>query len=970
MSGKGGRTDSPCPLGGLRIIDSNCNLTSGIPARVRVPILIAAAAVLVTNGISHPGSVRAALAVSAAALVVIQLWDLRRDRGHTLRCVTDIAAGCVWLMGAVHYGVFTSAGVAFAAVMVTSVGDMRSESLIGLYMAGLSGLVLLGSAVSGPTPDLSTLYTLLGLITVAGAAALVTRRSVRTLVARIGNLKRDLEGVRSAEEAKYENIVRLYEASKATSQEVEPGGIMDTLAEDARRLVGSQSASVAIFIEKDLLASVTKGISQEFRRNLRWRVRKGGMTDWVLTNGKPLVINDAAKDPRASGSSAVKIGKLQAIMAVPLLAEDEVFGILYVGDTRSRQFNDHDLMLLTILANHAAASMRQMRLRRELKQKLEELEAAHKELIGADRLKAEFISAVTNQMRIPLDAIRTYSQTVLQRMDDSSFKLKRKFLGAVVEESSKLLSTVNGVIDLSRMEFGEGDLRTEPVDISQVLKDVCGVLDPLCIDKDVEVVVEAPHRISVAHLDKDMIFLLFRNLLEAVITIARKSTAVRITLAEDESFLKTTVSLAPSPATLNMEAAITAISGREVIPADVGSLGLTLQIAKNIVFRHGGRIWAETHDRSCWNFVVLFGKQRKAIMPSDLMLEIMTSRPELKRMLALVADMISKVMEVGRCHLLLEDSATGDLVLGAGAGDDARDLSRLVVKKGEGIAGKVFDGARAIILNSELDTADLGIGEILPFERVPCISVPIRLKGRTVGVITVSDKHGDDASFTESDTCLLAALGDRIGVALEHATGYESARDQFVSAMVAMKSLLEARRVPASKAEEVANLAVELGRAVGMGEEDVRLLQYVSRIYDVGMVRVGEGILRKRGGLRVGEYESVKRHPEEGVDIVGPIEFLEQVKEIILHHHERYDGGGYPGGLSGDGIPLGARVLAVVDAYSSMVSDRPYRGAMEVTRAIEELRRCSGSQFDPNVVDSFIEIMEHSRSTKHLQESV
>jgi len=160
-----------------------------------------------------------------------------------------------------------------------------------------------------------------------------------------------------------------------------------------------------------------------------------------------------------------------------------------------------------------------------------------------------------------------------------------------------------------------------------------------------------------------------------------------------------------------------------------------------------------------------------------------------------------------------------------------------------------------------------------------------------------------------------------------------------------------------------------LARAVGLGDEEVRLLQYVSGIYDVGMVKVGEGILRRRGGLRMGEYESVKRHPEVGVDIVGPIEFLEQVKEIILHHHERYDGQGYPGGLKGESIPIGARILAVVDAYSSMLSDRPYRSAMTMEAAIEELRRCEGTQFDPDIVEKLVGLLRESRTAPELQEN-
>ncbi len=900
------------------------------------------------------------------ALAVAGRW-IASSRGQTsllATCVLFTEVG-VSMVAAIYYGLFSLPGVAFAALLVLGVSGLYVRKTIAVCVAAWFGLAVAAQILLLPATGLQAALPVLAVVAAAGALALVFTWRLGQLCLVIERMRGDLDRALVEKESRQDNIVHLYEASRATSQEAEPGGIMDMLAEDARRLIGCGSASVAIFIEKDLLASVTKGISSEFKRNLRWRVRKGGMTEWVLTTGKPLVINDALNDPRSCESSAVKIGRQRSIMAVPLLAEDEVFGIVYVGDAHTMRFDERDLMLLTILANHAAASIRQTRLRRELKRKLEELEAAHKELIGADRLKAEFISAVTSQMRVPLDAIRAYSQTVLQRMDDTSFMLKRKFLGAVVDEAAKLLNTVNGVIDLSRMEFGEGDMRTEEVDIAEVMRDACGILDPTCIDKEIEVIIETPGNVSRACLDKDMIFLLYRNLLEAAIGLARRSTPIQVEIDEDDNFLKTRISFAPSSSTVNMETAFHAISGNDVVPPEAGAMGLTLQVAKNIVFRHGGRIWAETHDSSRWSLVVLFGKARKAIMPSDLMMEIMSSRPELKRMLALVTDMISKVMEVNRCLLFLEDSTTGNLILGAAVNADIADGARISVRSGEGITGKVFDESKPIVLNSGHELADLGIGEPLEFERMPCTSVPIRLRGRVVGVLTVAGKNGGSAFFDESDLCLLAALGERIGVAFERATSYESARDQFVSAMVAMRSVLEARNAPTGKAAEHAGLVVELGRAMGLTDEEVRLLQYVSRIYDVGMVRVGEGILRKRGGLRVGEYESVKRHPEEGVDIVGPIEFLEQVKEVILHHHERYDGGGYPGGLCGESIPIGARILAVVDAYSSMVSDRPYRSAMSVGDAMEELRRCSGTQFDPDVVEKLVEILMRRKKEAH-----
>ncbi len=856
-------------------------------------------------------------------------------------------------------GLISITGFGLIATLLGFLETIANPTYLALYAIGSGVLIALLSIYSTVTPlDTPIIALLVGVFWLCSMliASLKIRVGTHYGLA-VGSDSKKRDGAPRGE------IVHLYHASVATSKETEPGGIMDILAEDARRLVGAESASVALFLEKDLLASVTKGISPEFKRNLKWRVRKGGMTEWVLTTGKPLLINDAERDPRSRDSSAVRIGKQRSIMAVPLKVKDEVLGVLYVGDTRKRSFTEHDLMLLTILSNHAASSIRQARLGEELKRKLKELERAHKELISTDRLKSEFISAVTTQMRRPLDAIRTYSQTVLDRMHDTSFKLKEKFLGAVVEESSKLLSTVDSVIDLSRLEFGEGDLRKEIVNVRDLLKSVCSDAEPICVERNVDITVVTDGESPTVYADRELLTLLFRNLVEIAVSNAQRGSSITVSLDDDGSFLRVTFSFEPSASTLEIADTLNAISGGEIIPPEAGTIGLALQVSKNIVLRHGGRIWAETHDPSSWRIVLLFGKQTRKITSCDIICEIIRSRPELKRMLELVTDMISKVMEVKTCLLFIEDQTTGELVLEASTSEDSSKRNVRVVGKGEGLVGKVFERGIPIVLNSWQDIADLQHGEVLPYEKLPCAYVPIRVRERVIGVLGVCGPTAKE-SLDTTDLGLLVALGDRIGIALEHATSYESARDQFVSAMIAMKSVLQARRTASKTSERATRLVVELGRAMGLGEEDVRLLQYVSRIYDVGMVRVGDGILRKRGGLGAGEYECIKRHPVEGVDIVGPIEFLEQVKEIILHHHERYDGKGYPSGLSGEEIPIGARILAVVDAYESMVSERPYRRALSSEEAIEELRRCSGKQFDPVAVEKFIQILNRLEGEK------
>jgi HD-GYP domain-containing protein (c-di-GMP phosphodiesterase class II) len=129
-------------------------------------------------------------------------------------------------------------------------------------------------------------------------------------------------------------------------------------------------------------------------------------------------------------------------------------------------------------------------------------------------------------------------------------------------------------------------------------------------------------------------------------------------------------------------------------------------------------------------------------------------------------------------------------------------------------------------------------------------------------------------------------------------------------------------------------------------------------LHDIGKVGIPEQILRKAGSLDAGEWDVMRRHPTIGADIVTPIPFLDGSVEIIRHHHERMDGRGYPQGLRGDEIPLSARIFTVADSFDAMTSDRPYRGALPKEHALEEIRAGAGTQFDPEVVDEFLILME------------
>jgi putative nucleotidyltransferase with HDIG domain len=152
----------------------------------------------------------------------------------------------------------------------------------------------------------------------------------------------------------------------------------------------------------------------------------------------------------------------------------------------------------------------------------------------------------------------------------------------------------------------------------------------------------------------------------------------------------------------------------------------------------------------------------------------------------------------------------------------------------------------------------------------------------------------------------------------------------------------------------VTDYAVAAGRCMGLDEHEIALLERAGLLHDIGKIGIPEAILLKPKALTQEEYRAVQEHSDMGARIIESIPFLKDLVPIVRHHHERWDGGGYPDGLSGENIPKLARLLAVADAFDAMTSDRPYRRAMRVAAAREELQRASGTQFDPDAVDALL----------------
>jgi putative two-component system response regulator len=153
----------------------------------------------------------------------------------------------------------------------------------------------------------------------------------------------------------------------------------------------------------------------------------------------------------------------------------------------------------------------------------------------------------------------------------------------------------------------------------------------------------------------------------------------------------------------------------------------------------------------------------------------------------------------------------------------------------------------------------------------------------------------------------------------------------------------------------------QLAQVAGLSPAQVKATRLGGLLHDIGKISVDDAILRKPGALTPEEYAHVKRHPEDGARIIAPMRFAGEVGPIILHHHERWDGRGYPQGLCGSAIPIGARIVSIVDAYDAMMTDRPYRSSLGVAETTRRMREGRGREWDPDLLDIFLELLEQGR---------
>ncbi len=371
----------------------------------------------------------------------------------------------------------------------------------------------------------------------------------------------------------------------------------------------------------------------------------------------------------------------------------------------------------------------------------------------------------------------------------------------------------------------------------------------------------------------------------------------------------------------------------------------------------------------------LYEHQKREAQISARLLEtskFITSSLHLQDRLERILDSVYETVGGDSCSIMLLDDKKQVLTIKAARGLDPRYVRSAQQKMGEGIAGWAAAQGQPLLLQDTIQKDRFTLHQEHEKKIVSSICIPMKSKDRLIGVLSVNSTS-EDRRFNQEDLKVLTLFSSQAASAIENAQLFEQIlkkteelKEANFDSVKALAEALETKDVyTRGHSDRTVELSGKIAQALGLSDQEIDWIRYAAILHDIGKIGIPEQILNKPAKLTAEEYELMKKHPVFGAQIVGQIKFLAPVVLLVRHDHERWDGKGYPDGLKGEAIPLGARIVTVVDAYDAMTTDRVYRKAPGKAFAIEELKHCAGSQFDPQIVEIFLDMIEPAHSVPH-----
>lgn len=314
-----------------------------------------------------------------------------------------------------------------------------------------------------------------------------------------------------------------------------------------------------------------------------------------------------------------------------------------------------------------------------------------------------------------------------------------------------------------------------------------------------------------------------------------------------------------------------------------------------------------------------------------------------------VLDELIVIMKAEKGFLMLKDEK-GDFHVEIARDSKRRNLTEDDFLISKSIVRRVLDNGEAVLTsNAQEDSRFKQQASVAMFQLLSILCAPLKVKDKLIGVIYV-DNRAQTGIFGSDDLELISAFANQAAVAIDNAATYQATLEGWVRALDLRDKETEGHT------KRVTQLTKALAQKMGIKDDQLVHILRGALLHDIGKMAIPDGILLKPAALTQEERAIIQKHPVYAYEMLSPIQFLTPALDIPYCHHEKWDGTGYPRGLSGEDIPLAARIFAVADVWDALVSDRPYRKGLQPEDVKQKIREDAGSHFDPQVVNAFLEL--------------
>ena len=644
---------------------------------------------------------------------------------------------------------------------------------------------------------------------------------------------------------------------------------------------------------------------------------------------------------------------------------------------------------------------RELRNRIQLEETTGKLQESNDKLKSLDELKTQFFANVNHELRTPLTLMLAPIKAVLDGRMGRLSPVIKDTLETMQRNGYKLLKLINNLLDLTKLEEGKMRLKIKTINFVEFTSALLSSVKPLADQKQIRLYFQhPPHDVELV-LDPDQFEKVVLNLLSNALKFTPRGGKITLYIEDRDRAISLIVEDTGIGIPANMLESIfdrfSQVDG-SMSRAHEGT-GIGLSLVREIVALHQGSVRAESELGKGSRFIVDLMKGEEHF-PSDALDRRQEEHPVgLRRRTTDVLEprVQDIVTDSHRLHLVdlehvdLQDAGAANtkthdaLILAIDDNPEVLKLMKMLLSDEfdlelatsaeKGLAIMKEKGPDLVLCDVMMPGMDghafsRAVKSDQALKHIPIILVTARTgaemldEGMKAGADDYISKPFDSVELKARIRALLRirrveselALANRN---LKQRTSdlVDQQRSLFLSTVKSLASAIDAKdEYTRHHSTRVTDFTLKIAGTMGFSEKEAGDLELAALLHDVGKIAVPENILNKPGKLSDQEFALIKEHPSRGESILKPVIELKEIARVVRAHHEHYDGTGYPDGLKGREIPLGARIMAVADAYDSITSERPYRKAASHRYAVKEIIRCSGTQFDPEVVEHCLEV--------------